>query len=110
MRQVSQAEWVPPDHDACPQCDGRGEYRGTFHTSPCAHCHGTGYAAPDGEALPAEDLIAMVSRRRDHWRRAHAQLLRVPGVREAVEQHKARQQAEQERQAMGYGAGRYQGD
>lgn len=110
MRQISKAEWVPPDYAACPQCNGCGVYRGMFHSSPCAHCHGTGYAAPDGEALPAADLIAMVSRRRDHWRRAHAQLMKVPGVLQALEQYHAKRQTEIEQQAMGYGQNRYQGD
>jgi|TARA_B100000700_G_scaffold70719_3_gene78607 hypothetical protein len=60
--------------------------------------------------LPLEDLIVMISRRRDHWQQAHAQLMKVPGVRQAVEQYQAARQAEQEREAMGYGSGRYQGD
>tara|TARA_B100000424_G_scaffold259156_1_gene241757 strand:+ start:406 stop:738 length:333 start_codon:yes stop_codon:yes gene_type:complete len=110
MRQVSQASWEPPAHGPCPQCGGNGIFHGVFHRSPCAHCHGTGYAADDGEALPLEDLIVMISRRRDHWRQAHAQLMKVPGVRQAVEQYQAARQTEQEREAMGYGSGRYQGD
>ncbi|KGA00864.1 hypothetical protein KP05_16760 [Cobetia amphilecti] len=110
MRQVSQSTWQPPAHSPCPQCDGSGTFHGVFHCSPCAHCHGTGYATEDGEALPLEDLIVMISQRRDHWRRKYRLMMQVPGVRQAVEQYQAARQAEQEREAMGYGQGRYQGD
>lgn len=110
MRQVSQARWEPPAHSPCPQCDGSGTFHGVFHSSPCAHCHGTGYAAEDGEALSSEDLIVMVSRRRDHWRRKYDHLMQVPGVIEAISQHQAEQQKQQQAQALGYGSGKYQGD
>ncbi len=106
MRQVSQATWEPPAHSQCPQCGGSGTFHGVFHRSPCAHCHGTGYAAEDGEALSLEDLIVMISQRRDHWRRKYTLLMQVPGVQDAMANHAAAQ----EEQALGYSSGRYQGD
>lgn len=106
MRQVSQARWEPPAHSPCLQCSGSGTFSGVFHTSPCAHCHGTGYAADDGEALPLEDLIIIVSQRRDHWRERYTRAMQVPGVQDALAKHADAQ----EQQAMGYGLNRYQGD
>ncbi|GHA85176.1 hypothetical protein [Modicisalibacter luteus] len=81
-----------------------------FHSGPCSHCHGTGYATKDGEALPLEDLIAMISARRNEWRQRYYQLLHTPGVREAAEAHAERQRAKAHDQAMGYGMGKYSGD
>lgn len=81
-----------------------------FHSSPCAHCHGTGYAAEDGEALPLEDLVAMISQRRNEWRQRYNKLLQTPGVREAAEAHVERQREKAHDQAMGYGTDKYTGD
>ncbi|GAB2801545.1 hypothetical protein GCM10027040_31670 [Halomonas shantousis] len=94
MGKIRSPIWEPPPHGPCPNCGGSGEYRGMFHMSPCAHCHGTGYAAEDGETLPLEDLIAMISQRRNEWRQRYQRLLHTPGVREAAEAH-AKKQREQ---------------
>lgn len=114
MAKTRSPTWQPPDYGTCPQCGGSGQWRGIFAGSegPCAHCHGTGWAAADGEALPLEDLLAMISRDRDHWRQRHQALIATPGVRQAVEAEQERQRQQAQDRAMGYGGtpGTYTGD
>lgn len=31
--------------DACPECEGEGEFAGALHTTPCEACNGTGRVA-----------------------------------------------------------------
>lgn len=106
MAKTRALHWKAPLTQTCSYCDGSGIYSGMFSSGPCAQCDGSGIVGTDGEALPHDDLVAIMRQRLEDARTRYRRLLNTPGVREAI-------QAERQRRheaAMGYGTNKNQGD
>ncbi|WP_251976759.1 hypothetical protein [Salinicola avicenniae] len=90
MAKSKALHWQEPTTEACPKCNGSGEWAGMFSSGPCANCDGTGLVGSDGEPLSTDDLLPMMRRQRDRAVQQCRQLLQTPGVREALAEHRER--------------------
>gem|GEM_PF-6656065 len=90
---------LPPNHQrppavaACEACGGSGVWVGMLHSGSCDACRGAGVVRKnDGATLPPDQAIsvlrAALRRRTEQLRRLRA----VPGVQEAVKEHRRREQ------------------